>query len=225
MSEKNWAEREIEIACKERIEGKDGGFSAYYEACCKSALKALKSLMEDGHSGMSIGFTRNILNRLIEGKPLTPITDTEEVWVERHYDEQEKYTSYRCARMSSLFKDVYDDGTIKYTDVDNQFCIDVNDPYKTYHNGFVRRIIDEMFPITFPYYPTEAKQVYCEDFLTDERNGDFDTQGILYVLLPDGEKVEVNRYFREGDKDWVEITEAEYKARKNMAIKREAENE
>lgn len=36
--------------------------------------------MEDGHSGMSIGITKNILNRLIAGKPLTPIVDTEDIW-------------------------------------------------------------------------------------------------------------------------------------------------
>lgn len=43
-------------------------------------MRAFESLLGDGHSGMSIGITKNILNRLIDGKPLTPIEDTEDVW-------------------------------------------------------------------------------------------------------------------------------------------------
>lgn len=33
-----------------------------------------------------------------------------------------------------------------------------------------------------PYMPGEPIKVYCEDFLTDKKNGDFDTVGVFYAL-------------------------------------------
>ena len=36
--------------------------------------------MRDGHSGFSIQITKSILNRLIDGKCLTPIEDTPDIW-------------------------------------------------------------------------------------------------------------------------------------------------
>ena len=78
MSMSEWAKREVEIACKrERGDDENPNMSDYGCACYESALKAFESLCEDGHSGMSIGFTKAILDRMIDGKPLTPIDDTE----------------------------------------------------------------------------------------------------------------------------------------------------
>ena len=42
-------------------------------ACYESALRAYRSLERDGHSGMSVQITKSILNRLIDGKCLTPL--------------------------------------------------------------------------------------------------------------------------------------------------------
>lgn len=222
MSTKTWAEREVEIACaRERQNSTEEGEWDYGCACYESALKAYKSLMEDGHSGCSIGITKHILVRLIEGKPLTPIEDTDDIWndVSEYRGDKDGYTDYQCKRMSSLFKYVYDDGTVKYTDVNNHYCVNVNNPNVTYSSGLVRRIIDEMFPITMPYYPGNPIKVFCEDFLTDVKNGDFDTVGIFHAIKSDGEKINIKRYFKESERDWEEITEAEYNARKQMSIK------
>ena len=51
-----------------------------------------------------------------KSKPLTPIEDTDDVWnlIDNH---ENGYISYQCKRMSSLFKDVYADGTVKYDDI------------------------------------------------------------------------------------------------------------
>lgn len=68
MSNLEWAKREVELACqKENPNRKDGEFD-YGCACYESALKAFESLCEDGHSGLSIGQTAAILNRLISGR-------------------------------------------------------------------------------------------------------------------------------------------------------------
>ena len=83
-----WAEREVAIACeKENPNKKDGEFDCGC-ACYESALKAFKSLCDDCHSGFSIKMTQVILNSLIDGKPLTPIEDMDDVWnlIEDHED-------------------------------------------------------------------------------------------------------------------------------------------
>ena len=222
MNMQTWAEKEIEIACKrERADSKvEDGEWDYGCACYESALKAYKSLIEDGHSGFSIGMTKHILNRLIDGKPLTPIEDTPDVW----YDISDisglngEVINYQCKRMSSLFKYVYADGTVVYKDFDRYYCVNINNTEVTYYSGLVQRIIDEMFPITMPYFPGKPIKVYCEDFLTDRKNGDFDTVGIFYAIKPDGEKIEINRFFKESEDSWDEIDEVEYNERKGEQI-------
>ena len=224
MSDKlDWAEREVAIACeKEKSNKKDGEFDyGYGYACYESALKAFKTLCDDGHSGLSMKITQSILNRLINSQPLTPIEDTDDIWYEcHHYEDGHKL--YQCKRMSSLFKDVYADGTVEYSDNNRLYCINVNNPTDTYSSGLVRKIIDKMFPITMPYIPGKPIKVYCEDFLTDERNGDFDTIGVFYALKTENgeqKKIEINRFFREPkdneERDWIEISKEEYIQRKN----------
>jgi hypothetical protein len=66
-------------------------------------------------------------------------------------------------------------------------------------------------------------KVYCEDFLVDPKNGDYDTKGILYLEEPDGNKVEINKFYGEVDGKFVEISHKFYKKRKRLAEKREQE--
>ena len=218
----DWAKREVEIACKkENSERKEGEFD-YGCACYESALKAFESLCGDGHSGFSIKMTQSILNRLIDRKPLTPIEDTPDIWnLNQMSSIGKEFEVYQCKRMSTLFKYVYQDGTIKYSNDDCCYCVDINNPNNTYWNGMVHKIIDEMIPIKMPYMPGKPIKVYCEDFLTDPKNGDFDTVGIFYAVKEtDGqqERIEINRFFKELKEDetdsWTEITEEEYKTRK-----------
>lgn len=217
-----WAEREIEIACKHERAGNDtpDGEWDYGCACYESALKAFRSLTKDGHSGFSIGITKHILNRLIDGKPLTPIEDVPESWndVSDRSCLKGEEVKYQCRRMSALFKYVYADGSVKYKNIDSHYCINIHNQ-STYHSGLVQRIMDEMYPITMPYMPGEPIKVYCEDILTDKKNGDFDTVAVFYAIKPDGEKIEINRFFKEAKSDtgWDEITKEEYAERKVLA--------
>lgn len=215
----SWAEREIAIACK--YERGDSGVEKGWDygcACYESAYKAYKSLCKDGHSGFSIGMTKHILNRLIDGKPLTPIEDTDDVWsdisdmIGLHGEE----VNYQCKRMSALFKYVYSDGRVKYKDIDAYYCVDINN-HSTYHSGLVQRLMDEMFPISMPYMPSDTIKVYCEDVLTDRKNGDFDTVGVFYAVKSNGERIELNRFFKEDGHDWAEIDGDEYAKRKEIA--------
>lgn len=213
-----WAKREVEIACnRENPDRKEGEFD-YGCACYESALKAFNSLLEDGHSGMSIRFTQNILNRLIDGKPLTPINDKDDIWndISDISGLHGEAVNYQCKRMSSLFKYVYSDGAIKYKDVNRCVGVNVNNPEESYHSGLIDRVMGELYPISMPYMPeNKPYRIYTEDFLTDTKNGDYDTVGILYVIKPDGEKIKINRFFKEGEDDFIEIGKEEYNARRN----------
>lgn len=212
---KEWAKREVEIACKRENPNRKEGEFDYGCACYESALKAFNCLMEDNHSGMSIGFTKSILNRLIDEKCLTPIEDTDDILNHVH-DRKDGGKSYQCKRMSSFFKDVYPDGTVKYNDINRVVKVDINTD-TIWHSGLVDKIIDELNPISMPYIPADKPfKVYCEDFLTDSKNGDYDTVGVLYGIDPDGNKFEINRYFKDGDRDMIEIDKEEYEARKLM---------
>ena len=218
MSMYDWAKKEIELACvhERRDSTKEENEWDYGCACYESALKAFNSLLEDGHSGASISLTKHVLVRLIEGKPLTPIEDTDDIWT--ILDTTADCTTYQCKRMTSLFKKVYSDGTIKYNDINGSYCVNINNSSDTFHGGFIQNIIDEMFPITMPYWPGKPIAVYCEDFLSDWNNGDFDTIGIIYAIKPDGERIDIYRYFKESIRGWDEITVSEYKDRKQMSI-------
>ena len=212
-----WAEKEVAIACEHEKKTNSELLDASYGiGCYNSALKAFRSLCEDGHSGFSISMTKFILNRLIEGKPLTFIEDTEDAWHDTTDQSglRGEIANYQCRRMSSLFKYVYADGSVKYRDID-RFCgVNVDNPNASYHSGLIDRVMEEKFPITMPYFP-ESKpfRVYCKDFLTDRKNGDFDTVGILYAIKPNGERVEINRYFKEENGEMVEIYKKEYDER------------
>lgn len=224
----DWAKREVEIACeKENPNRKEGEFD-YGCACYGSALKAFESLFEDGHSGLSIKITQAILVRLLNGQPLTPIEDTDDIWDIRPRLSKDGLKIYQCKRMGSLFKNIYDDGTVRYDDVNRSYCVDIHDPDITYRFELVSRIIDEMFPITMPYMPGDPIGVYCEDFLTDKKNAFFDTVGVFYALKTENgrqEKIEINRFFKEpeGNKDGgedgklIEISKEEYYERKERS--------
>ena len=160
---------------------------------------------------MSISITKSILIRLIDGRPLNDIQDTEDVWNEVSGLSKD-VKEYQCSRMSSLFKKVYPDGSVKYNDIHRSVCVNVDDPRNVFH-GYGCRILDEMLPIEMPYSPSSKQyKIYCKEFLYDEDGGDFDTLGVLYAISPEGEKINIERYFKDvkGTPGWVEINSDEY---------------
>lgn len=222
MSMLEWAENEVKLACERENPNRKEGEWDYGCACYESALKAYKSLMEDGHSGYSIGMTREILYRLLMNKPLTPIEDIDDNWTECTCIRDDRM-SYQCKRMSSLFKDVYTDGRVEYHDVNRVYCVN-DESGVTYHNGFVSNIIHGMFPIKMPYNPpTNPFKVYCRDYLYDPTNGDFDTIAILRIETPVGGTIDSCRYFKETESSWEEISDVEFMVRKSADQERKEE--
>lgn len=218
-----WAEKEVKlaIAAERKASGVEKGWD-YGSACYKSALRALKSLNQDGHSGFSIQMTKSILNRLIDWKPLTPVEDTPDIWNYSYMNKETRETVYQNKRMSSLFKHVGQDFKTTYRDIDHSICVDIVNQTR-YHSGFVSNIVDKMFPITMPYLPSDKPiEVYCHELLTDRKNGDFDTVGIFHCIKPDGERVEIKRYFKESSEanGWTEINYDEWIDRLSLDLMR-----
>ena len=128
-----------------------------------------------------------------------------------------------------LVTNVNADGSVTYRDVDRVVKILKGDDGSEswWHSKLTSDIVDRLFPVTMPYYPAnEPFKVYCEEFLTNSQNGDWDTTGVLYIIKPDGERVDVHRYFKEDEESGkeIEIDEAEYEQRRRMAQARKQNN-
>ena len=218
MTMTEWARNEVELACKRETPNRKDGEWDYGCACYESALKAYECLCDDGHSGMSFDITKNILIRLMNGIPLTPITDKDFKIENAIIDDSSGEKTIQCSRMSSLFKEISVDGNVTYHDINRVICKNDESDKGGFYSRMVSNIVNNMFPITMPYYPTvEPYKVIVNDFLFDEKNGDFDTRGILYVITPDKEKIEINRYFKEENGGWVEISQKEYELRRSFS--------
>ena len=108
---------------------------------CKHILHMVQEFSEEGHSGFSGRYALNILTKLLDFKPLTPLTGADDEW----NDVGEDY--WQNKRCSSVFKKsdgtCYDiDGKVFwewYKDEDGKAS-------KTYYTSSESRI-----PVTFPY--------------------------------------------------------------------------
>lgn len=203
----DWAEREVKIAS-----AKEDGYGA---GCYKSALKAFRSLMDDGHSGCSIGITQAILNRLIEGKPLTPIDDDPANWIECGWRSCDGSMVHQNSRMSGLFKNVYPDGTVTFDDIDRVTLVEIEDDgtETTWHSGLASKLVDEIAgPITLPYYPkARPYKVYAKQFdSVNAEVGSFDTSHIIKIVDPDGNEIPCERFYKETTDGDEEIGRDEY---------------
>lgn len=191
-----WAKNEMDI-----LKEKDD--SEYACACYASALKAYESMLGDKHSGASFGYSKNLLKRLLDGKPLSPITNEDFCDARLGHSEQ-------CERMSSLFKKVDGKGNITISDVDRVVCVNYENRSDQFSCGWITDLIDMMFPINFPYYPsTRPYTVYVSSFSIDGKD-DFDTEHVHYVETPDGKTVEIERYYKYDDGVRQEISKTEY---------------
>lgn len=221
-----WAERELEIV-KRELEKRTSD-TGYDMACYESALKAYKSLCEDGHSGYSIGQTLRILNRMVKHQPLCPILDVDfpkygSIMSDccRGFNEPRmQEESIQCPRMSSLFKSVWEDGKVTYHDNDRVICINSENTDDTFWWGFAVRFVDEIEPITLPYYPGETPwRIYVTQFTVN----DMDVCSIDKIEDPKGESRMAPKYFKHlnSTKGFVSISKEEYdelKSKRDFSI-------
>ncbi|NBP02672.1 MAG: hypothetical protein EBU90_21645 [Proteobacteria bacterium] len=133
MSLVQHAERELEL-----LGGQDDEMQSMMN---KHILHMVKEFADEGHSGFSASYALFILTRLLDYKPIKPLTGEDDEWFDHGHTKQNK----RC---SSVFKDT--DGN----------CYDINgrvfwewyrdeetgQAVKTYYTSYESRL-----PVTFPY--------------------------------------------------------------------------
>jgi hypothetical protein len=195
----------------------------YDYECLKSAYKAYQSLDEDEHSGNSIKVTQMYLNRLIDGKPLTNIIDTD-------FDDAEdlKYgiigdiVSYKqCPRMSSLFRMEYKNGNVKYSDIDRTVAININEQRFMYYRAFCNRIIDILYPIEMPYYPRNGKfKVYYEEcIIKNENNVETKYVKVSKIITPDGDTLPIiDECYEEYNDCFIKCTNDAFEKAKQISL-------
>lgn len=221
MNTYEWAKNELKLA---REKGD------YGDICYHAAEQLLAVFEEQYHSEYSAIVICSIFERLVKGKPLTPITDEDDQWHNAYTifsplvpsSAVEKFPEkhYQHKRMSSLFKRVASDGTVSYYDVDRAKAYDQNGV--TFSTAHIDDIINEYFPFKFPYMGDTIK-VNVEDI-----NGDADYPVIRHIIdaTRNGlDHVVIDRYFR-SDEDWTwkEIDEFIYNNIKTNILKSEEEN-
>lgn len=187
----NWAEKEIELACKKENPDWDGESFDYGCAIYQSALKAYKAAVNavenDGHSGFSYNAMINVLQRLLTNKPLTPIENVAEDW-KLVYKDHDGTMHYQCTRYLSLFKTVHVNGVAEYSDCDR--VIGVMDSDKDlegicFHGRKADSFVNNKWPIAFPYMP--ADKPYMVYFHTDDDAVPYkivDPNGMAYFPTP-----------------------------------------
>jgi len=212
MTMTEWAENEVNIVLsinenRKPEEGEDAEMCKmnrdYAASCYKSALKAYKSLMEDGHSGLSFNITVSILEKLMHEMPLSGIEEVGDYWEKTHGFGD--YETYQCRRKFGLFKDVYPDGHTEYHDNEAAVCTEVRDDGRESNWSCGKRtcaIIEEAIGhplVQFPYYGyRHPYKMYRECYNTvDGEPGSYNAYWLQFIKCQDGTKIPVNRFFIE----------------------------
>lgn len=228
MNMLDWAENEVEIACEREWANRteeDEKFDPSWDygvECYKAALEAFEVLCNQGHSGYSIGVTKDILNRLIDCKPLTPLQGTDDEWQEAFpfdgwTEDGRQVTEYQNKRYSSLFKYEYSDGNVEYSDINRAVGISSEDDIPFY-NGMISKYVNKKYPITFPYAPSnKSYKMIVEEFYWEEPiltgKGYYDTVCWKELIDPEGVKIPIHKYFMEKDDKMIEISKEQYQQR------------
>ena len=221
-----WAEKEIAAACKKENPNWDGKSFDYGCSCYQSALKAYKSLVDDGHSGYSFSITKNILKKLLDEIPLSPITD-DDFFIDKDRSdkgESEEYlkarklkSSIQCPRRSSLFRKEDLDGNIYYTDINRYYCVNAENTSDIFSSS-ASKFIDKIYPITMPYTPSSTPfKVYVKTWLTSKTHGDFDVHEVIGYVDQQGNWHNYNEFVYFGDDKAKVITDDKEKEKLRKA--------
>lgn len=210
----DWAKREVEIA-KEK------------EPALKDALNISSGILAEivqASQEKCIDFNslRTIISNLMFWQPLSPIEDTDDIW--ELVDDKDGFEQYQCLRYPGLFKGIKKtEGKeeVRYVDSDRYVCIDINHPDQMWTGGIGGKLLEEIVPIKFPYMPGGKIKVYMENLKYHKDNEFVDTAAVMYFRMPEGDMIEVKRFFKILNGETIEIDKHEYFARKAKTMEDE----
>lgn len=134
------------------------------ESICENVLELLNRTKDQGHSGTSINYMLNLFNRLVQYRPLVPLTGSGDEWIEFSDGYfQNKYCS-------SVFKD----STGKCYDIDSKvyyrYSKSEENPDIPVRDYFTKGGGEHLETISFPYFPSDMPEYIfepSEDFPED----------------------------------------------------------
>ena len=122
----------------------------------KHILHMMNEFAEEGHSGFSASYAISILTKLMDFKPLSPLTGEDDEW-NNLVENYESVPHWQNKRRSSVFKNA--DGSCY--DIDGKVFWEWAMPYeegeKPYKSYYTCR--ESRVPVTFPYTVTD-KPIY-----------------------------------------------------------------
>lgn len=194
----NWAENEIKLACKKEQE--ETRVVPIHYKIAEILYKDCLVNHTDVHK-----VTKNALNvfqRLIEDKPLTPLEDTLDSWIPIKLSIVKN--AYKHKRYQSLFKIVDNIGMVTYEDSTRAVEVAKDEEGRPIiiDSGVARHVIDDLFPITMPYYPTDDRYYVWHE----KRKGNGNVYNIARVFTPQGKTI----YACEGDNEKYMMIDKEH---------------
>lgn len=141
-----WAEEEL----------KRYNFDFYGDNMNKAVLEVLKTLIDQGHSGMSASIVIQLVDRLWAWKPLTPLTGEDDEWTDKLDPDG---NTWQNKRYSAVFKNKK---TGECYDIEGRIFAEPGGPTFTCRQSKVT--------IEFPYMPPDKYPVYQLKYPSDEKS-------------------------------------------------------
>lgn len=164
MDMKKWAEKEIERAklaefldsSQAKTENEKAVFAienAYADSIYDSALEIFNKIVDQDHSGNSIGFMMQILNRLIRLEALTPLTGEESEWTtDNNFVDENNELTQQNNRNTKVFRvRSSENEPWKYTYNDVFFVINSDEVWRTYPPVNDPGTLDDFHPLVIKY--------------------------------------------------------------------------
>lgn len=130
-----WAKSELKL-----IGGKDDEMQQMIN---RDILQIVETFSEQGHSGFTAPYAIQMIKRLLNWKPITPLTGENDEWTNVHGD------TWQNKRCSAVFRKGTDNSTAYYIE-GKVFSDDGGETWYTSKESFV--------PITFPYVVPEQPE-------------------------------------------------------------------
>lgn len=157
-----------------------------------------------------------VMLRLLKGLPLTPL-HKEDPWIRKKlsddivvaYNKRYPPLQITYQKVNDIYKriKITDENRINILDLNAEVSVDEKRPIVM---QIVRNLIDELFPITFPYYPESVKFLVLYNQCV-KKNGNILIR-VQSIYTPYKKKLDIYRYYcySASESSWREITVKEY---------------
>lgn len=127
------------------------------QVAIKNILELIEVFSEQGHSNMSAPYVLSYFDRLVQFKPIGPLTGEEDEWGEPDNSTRHTQQNKRCP---SVFRDNFDNSTAR--DIDARVFVN--------KDGDCYTSKDSVLNITFPYQVPDKPEI-IKDKKGDNQNG------------------------------------------------------